>query len=226
MKQVLSNITIYGIRDSKVLDVRWVTTTVYDILKRNATWERRLWLPQQLTLNNVYFRFVPQIRHNHSVASSCSWKKNYNKKHIRLLTTCRMVVLEKLTVTYAAKKFATLYGTRTFITVFTTVCHWSLCSASSVQSKSANPVCLSLASSTHTTSSHINSLTCILILQVRLSEMYLCLSSRACVLHILAFTLYNTSWTEHMLTNPKDLRKIQNPLLKYCFIHNVSFHQS
>jgi len=37
------------------------------------------------------------------------------------------VLLEKLTLTQLVKKFLASYGTRSFIAVFTTAHHWSLC---------------------------------------------------------------------------------------------------
>jgi hypothetical protein len=42
------------------------------------------------------------------------------------MTPCSRVLLEKLTVTQLVKKFPAFYGTRGFITVFTTVRNWSL----------------------------------------------------------------------------------------------------
>jgi len=43
-----------------------------------------------------------------------------------LLTPCRRVVLEKLTGLQLIKKFPPFYGTRKFISAFTSACHLSL----------------------------------------------------------------------------------------------------
>ena len=50
-----------------------------------------------------------------------------------LFTPCS-IVLEKLTSSQLVKKFPALYGTRTFITTFTSACHLSLSSARLIQS--------------------------------------------------------------------------------------------
>jgi hypothetical protein len=43
-----------------------------------------------------------------------------------LLTPCSTVLLEKLTASQSVKKFPTFYGTRRFITAFTSARHLSL----------------------------------------------------------------------------------------------------
>jgi hypothetical protein len=48
--------------------------------------------------------------------------------------------LEKLTVTQLVKKFSAFYGTRRFITVFTTARHWSLSWARWTQSTPSHPI--------------------------------------------------------------------------------------
>ena len=55
-----------------------------------------------------------------------------------LLTPCS-TVLEKLTGPQLVKKFPAFYGTRRFITAFTTAHHLFLSSASSIQSKPTHP---------------------------------------------------------------------------------------
>ena len=57
---------------------------------------------------------------------SLSWTITY------LLTPCSRVLLEKLTGFQLVKKFPTFYGTRRFITTFTSARHLSLSSASSI----------------------------------------------------------------------------------------------
>ena len=51
-----------------------------------------------------------------------------------LLTLCSRVLLEKLTGSQLVKKFPAFYGTRRFITAFTSARHLSLSCASSTQS--------------------------------------------------------------------------------------------
>ena len=53
---------------------------------------------------------------------------------INLLTPCSEVLLEKLTGLQLVTKFPTFYGTRRFITAFTSSRHLSLSLASSIQS--------------------------------------------------------------------------------------------
>ena len=56
-----------------------------------------------------------------------------------LLTPWSRVLLEKLTGFQLVKKFPAFYGTRRFITAFTSARHLSLSSASSIQSTSPHP---------------------------------------------------------------------------------------
>jgi hypothetical protein len=58
------------------------------------------------------------------------------------LTPWSRVLLEKLTVTQLVKKFPAFYGTRRFITVFTTVCHWPPSRARWLQSTPSHPISL------------------------------------------------------------------------------------
>jgi hypothetical protein len=56
-----------------------------------------------------------------------------------LLTTWRRVLLQKLTGLQPAKKFPAFYGTRRFLTAFTSARHLSLAWASSIQSTPPHP---------------------------------------------------------------------------------------
>ena len=56
-----------------------------------------------------------------------------------LLTPCSRVLLEKLTCLQLVKKFSAYYGTRRFITAFTSARHLSLSWASSIQSILPHP---------------------------------------------------------------------------------------
>jgi hypothetical protein len=58
-----------------------------------------------------------------------------------LLTPWSRVVLEKLTGLQLVKKFPAFYGTRRFITAFTSVRHLSLSLASTIESIPLHPTC-------------------------------------------------------------------------------------
>ena len=64
--------------------------------------------------------------------------KFYNIIYL-LLTPCSRVLLEKITLLKLAKKVPTFYGTRRFITAFTSARHLSLSWASSIQSIPPHP---------------------------------------------------------------------------------------
>ena len=64
---------------------------------------------------------------------------------IDLPTPCSRVLLEKLTSSQLVKKFPAFYGTRRFITAFTSARHLSLSWASSIQSIPPHPTsCISI----------------------------------------------------------------------------------
>jgi len=46
-----------------------------------------------------------------------------DRQHTELLTPWNRVILDKLTGSQLVKKFPAFYGTRRFITVFTSACH-------------------------------------------------------------------------------------------------------
>jgi len=58
------------------------------------------------------------------------------------LTPWSTVLLEKLTSSQLVMKFPACYGTRKFITTFTSACHLSLSWASSIQSITPHATCL------------------------------------------------------------------------------------
>jgi hypothetical protein len=64
-----------------------------------------------------------------------------------VLTPWSRVILEKLTGSQLVKTFSAFYGTRRFITAFTTASHLSLCSARSIQS---------MLSPSHSLNIHLN----------------------------------------------------------------------
>ena len=61
------------------------------------------------------------------------------KLYVYLLTPWRRVLLQKLTGSQLVKKFTTVYGTRRFITAFTSSRHLSLSYARSIQSMPPHP---------------------------------------------------------------------------------------
>ena len=70
-----------------------------------------------------------------SVSSDSGWQYTYLLHLLTyLLTPCSRVLLEKLTGFQLVKKFPAFYGTRRFITTFTSARHLSLSWASSIQS--------------------------------------------------------------------------------------------
>ena len=69
-------------------------------------------------------------------ACSISWKKG---TFTNLLNPWSRIILEKLTSLQVVKKFPAFYGTRRFITAFTSACHLSLSWASSIQSIPPHP---------------------------------------------------------------------------------------
>ena len=80
-------------------------------------------------------------------ASSLKWDKSwflqvwnsFTKKFSCLLTPWSRVLLEKLTGSQPVKKFPSFYGTRKFITAFTSVRHQSLSWASWIKSIPTHP---------------------------------------------------------------------------------------
>jgi len=68
-------------------------------------------------------------------------RKTYEKKEncMNLLTPRSRVLLEKLTGLQLVKKFPAIYGTRRYITTFTSACHMRLSWASSIQSIPPHP---------------------------------------------------------------------------------------
>jgi len=70
----------------------------------------------------VEFMFRPQLLWT----SDVTFVHSHTHTAVILLTPWSRVLLEKLTVTQLVKKFSAFYGTRRFITVFTTALHWSV----------------------------------------------------------------------------------------------------
>jgi len=66
--------------------------------------------------------------------------KPCNKQGAQKLSQRNIVLFEKLIVLQLLKKFPALYRTRTFITVFITVRHWSLSWARWIQSPPSDPI--------------------------------------------------------------------------------------
>jgi hypothetical protein len=65
-----------------------------------------------------------------------------SRPHITDWLTSWSRVLQKLTVTQPVKQMPAFYGTRKFITMFTTARHWSLSWVRCIQSTSSHPISL------------------------------------------------------------------------------------
>jgi hypothetical protein len=106
---------------------------------------KRSWLHTTLTLLALV---CPQRSSGlHIIVSSILRTYSHNKLYTwerptrctYLLTAWRKVLLEKLTGLQLVKKFPAFYGTRQFITSFTSARHLSISSASSIQSIPPHP---------------------------------------------------------------------------------------
>jgi hypothetical protein len=75
--------------------------------------------------NVLQRRCINYVHFTSNYANTFMKKLISNKIIINSLTPCS-TVLEKLTVPQLVKKFLAFYGTRGFITTFTTACHLSL----------------------------------------------------------------------------------------------------
>ena len=81
---------------------------------------------------NFYLREVSQLRNYHATAEVTVLKDTYFLTY--LLTPWSTVLLEILTGPQPVEKFPAFYGTRSFITAFTSARHLSLSWARSIQS--------------------------------------------------------------------------------------------
>ena len=57
-------------------------------------------------------------------------------------STGQVSCLKKQTAAQVVKNVSTFYGTRKFITLFTTARHWALISAGIIQSRPSQPICI------------------------------------------------------------------------------------
>jgi len=73
---------------------------------------------------------------------SSGWRYHRGSQfsYINLITPCSRILLEKLIGSQLVKKFHTFYGTRRFITAFTSARHLSLSWVSSIQSLPPSPL--------------------------------------------------------------------------------------
>ena len=85
------------------------------------------------------FQTEPQDYCQHYSASTLKHPSPSTYSLTHSLTPCSRILLEKLTGSQLVKKFHIFYGTRSFITAFTTTRHLSLSWASSIQSTPPHP---------------------------------------------------------------------------------------
>ena len=90
------------------------------------------------TYTYLYILCKPTYTHTNSVSTYI--QRSFYPSY--LLTPCTRVLLEKLNCSKLVKKFPAFYGTRRFITAFTSARHLSLSSARSIQSMPSPPTSL------------------------------------------------------------------------------------
>jgi hypothetical protein len=110
--------------DCTIIYILKSTISVIATLVSFHTHSFRLWL------NSQNFAL-----HNRRTQRITSYMPNYTY----LLTPWSRVLLKKLTVLQLVKKFPAFYGTRRFLTAFTSARHLSLSWASSIQSSHPHP---------------------------------------------------------------------------------------
>ena len=130
------------------ISCQWLTVPRFKTLYPRATEyvavERRGGLLQAIMVG-VAFRAVRTNTVRHRAALWCrSVDIEIGSKSLEcvisyLLTPCSRVLLEKLTGVQTVKKFPKCYGTRRFITAFTSARHLSLSWASSIHSTLPHP---------------------------------------------------------------------------------------
>jgi hypothetical protein len=92
----------------------------------------------QISAINCAFQRSFQLFHS-KIYNLLTYVKNLAKKYPYLLTPWSRVLLEKLTGLHPVKEFPAFYGTRRFITAFTSARHLSLSLDSSSQSIPPHP---------------------------------------------------------------------------------------
>ena len=129
----------------------WVIlTAVCSVLNESEiSFEAMLWQWGGF-ISSYVFRVFQHWRSKNEGRLSCFWSNIvniasstrftlYSHTNSYLLTTCGTVLLEKLTGSQLVKKFPAFYGTRRFITAFTSARHVPLSWASSIQSTPSHP---------------------------------------------------------------------------------------
>jgi hypothetical protein len=104
---------------------------------RGSSWDARISPSNQEISRILWNETIHHRFHNSPTAVTVSPDKSSIQTSVlftSLLTPCSTVLLEKLTGLQLLKKFPALYGTRRFITAFTSARHLSLTWPSSIQS--------------------------------------------------------------------------------------------
>jgi len=105
-------------------------------MKPTSAYEN-MWLYYIIIVENLLHpQWGLQTQHHDATCKVIQHTKHMNTY---LLTPWSRVLLEKLTGFQLVKKFPAFYGTRRFITAFTSARHVSLSWASSIQSASTHP---------------------------------------------------------------------------------------
>jgi len=102
-------------------------------------WFSRNRMPVMGRLFETWITMWPPCEHLMSPLLDLTKPSSYTYLLPSLLTPCSRILLEKLTGFNPAKKFPAFYGTRMFITAFTSARHMSLSWASSTRSIPLHP---------------------------------------------------------------------------------------
>jgi hypothetical protein len=94
------------------------------------------WVGLRAVLKAVVKRKIPNLAGNRTTAKIITLYYHLTTQ----LISWSKALLEKIIVTQLVKKFTSFYGTGKFITVFIGTCHWSLSSATCIQSTASHPI--------------------------------------------------------------------------------------
>jgi hypothetical protein len=148
LHSLTTQVSVYGksvfnsVRHRKQVVWDLLYVNVYTHMDSGETWKVSLFLCHaSLPISTNWclcHKVHPTALHFLRLPQIVNWKKQHNNYIymcvLYVLTPWRRVLLEKLPSFQLVKKFPALYGTRRFITAFTSARHLSLSWASSIQS--------------------------------------------------------------------------------------------